>query len=210
MPCKRFYTSAIVAALVLLAGQAQAQVVNYTLDADNDMALYVGNADASIFRLVVDKTTPWMESISGNFTLNPGEEYFYMLSLNYGGPGDIGGFLNDVSLVDMTNWYMKDVTGQITGFPSDEDPTFTPDTENVRSLITSGGFSSASLSVGYGTCSPILGTLTFVTPTGQTATVYRQGVAAAGIAAAPEPGTLAFALSAGVPVLGMIRHRRRK
>jgi hypothetical protein len=192
------------------AAQAQSSLVSYLLDADNDMALYVGNADATIFRQVVDKTTGWSTALSGSFTLNAGEDYFYMVSLNYGGPGDIGGFLNGVSLVDMGNWYSKDVTGQITGFPNTEDPTFTPDTEEIRVLVSTGGFTSASPSIGWGTCSPILGTETFETPYGNSATVYRQSVAAANAApaAAPEPGTLALLVMGGIGMTGMVARKR--
>lgn len=205
---KRFALSALTLSIFLLASQAHAQVVNYVLDADNDLAFYVGNADATIFRQVVNKTTNWPEPVSGSFTLLPGEEYFYMLSLNYGGPGDIGGFLNDVSLVDMPSWVSKDITGQVTGFPSSEDPTFNPDPDEIRDLISDGNFNSGTPSFGFGTCSPILGTLTFVTPTGETATVYRQTVNVVVGAAAPEPGTLAL-LGLGGLTGGIVLRRRK-
>lgn len=215
----RIALPALSLSLLLLAGQARAQdvhsqTVTYSLDADNDLALYVGNADGSIFRQVVDKTTNWNTAATGSFTLNPGEEYFYMVSLNYGGPGDIGGFLNDVSLVDMGNWESKDVSGLITGFPSTEDTTFNPDVDEIQSLIAAGNFTPAAPSISFGTSAPILGTQTFVTPTGETATVYRQSVTSANVtpesAAAPEPSSFGLAFATGLPIIGMVRRRSRR
>lgn len=189
--------------LFLAISSAQAQTLTYTVDADNDLAIYVGNATGSNLRQVIDKTTNWNTVLSGSFTLQAGEDYFYMVCMNYGGPGDIGGIIGGTSIVNMPGWVSKDITGQLTGYPSGIVETFNPQISEIQSLISAGNFNTTP-SVGNGTTATLLGTQTFITPSGVVATLFRQQSAI--VAGAPEPGTLALLALGGLALLKRRKH----
>lgn len=191
--------------LFLVISSAQAQTLTYTVDADNDLAMYVGDATGSNLRQIIDKTTNWNTVLSGSFTLQANEDYFYMVCLNYGGPGDIGGIIGGKSIVTMPGWVSKDITGQLTGYPSGVVETFTPQISEIQSLISAGNFNTTP-TVGNGTSAPFLGTQTFITPSGVVATLFRQQSAI--VAGAPEPGTLALLALGGLTLIKRRKHTR--
>jgi hypothetical protein len=191
----------------LLISPVYAQTVTYTATADDDLAIYVGNITGSNLRQVVDKTTFRTTIASGSFSLLPGEDYIYLLSMNFGSSGDIGGTLNGTSFT-ASSWVTKDVTSSITGLPSSFfQETFNPVLGDVQSAIAAGGITGGTTigAVGVGTVSTLLSLPTFLVPDGSTATLFRQPSGAA--ATAPEPGTFALAL---LGFTGGILRRRKK
>jgi PEP-CTERM motif len=202
---KRYAFATLALSLLALTSQAQAQTITFNLDSDNDMALYVGNATGSSLRQVANQTTVWNTATTGSFTLLPGEDYFYMVGMNYGGAGDIGGTLNGISVTSLAGWVSKDVTAGISGFPVGYFAgveSFNPVLSEIQSLVAAGGFTTTP-TLGAGAASTVVGGPTFILPSGSTATLFRQAVTAV----APEPGTLALLALGG---LALIKRRRKQ
>lgn len=216
---KKNFTTVIISAAILgsINNTAQAQI-NFNFTADNDSGLYVGNISGTNLRMIGNQTTAWMTMTTGSFTLLPGEDYFYLLGMNYGGLGDIGGFINSIRITQPTGWVYKNIL--LTGMPSNDTPgneVFTPNLSELQTAINAGGFSANPATVsgapsgafgGYVSNWLLGNAVTFDLPDGPSARLFRQSVSAFGltVAAAPEPGTLGLLLLGSIGFMG----RRRR
>jgi hypothetical protein len=220
---KRIITLSIASAVIATAFFTNAQSAHaqtsFNFSSDNDGALYVGNATGSNLRLIGDQTTAWNASMtSGSFTLQAGEDYFYLLGMNYGWLGDMGGDINGISMTSVSNWEYTSLS--LTGMPSTHTTgceVFTPLLSDVESAISAGGFIANPNIVagdpgaggGYVSHYMLSDDLTFELPLGTSAQLMRQPVSAFGLSAAtaaPEPASLSLLLLGGIVAL----RRRRK
>ena len=107
--------------------------ISLQIVSDNDYALFAGNATA-ITRLIYQNDVPWGGQITNaatnTFSLQAGEDTFYVLAMNASGPGDISGKINDKNIADLVaiNNIKK--------------------SSNVSSYLSLYGSSSAALEVG--------------------------------------------------------------
>jgi hypothetical protein len=121
--------SAVIATAFFTNAQAHAQT-SFNFSSDNDAALYVGNATGSNLRLIGNQTGEWNVLTSGSFTLQPGEDYFYLLGMNYGWLGDMGGDINGISMTSVSDWEYTSLS--LTGMPS----TYTTGCEVFTPLLS--------------------------------------------------------------------------
>lgn len=191
----------------------------FSFTSDNDGALYVGNASGSNLRLIAQQTTAWnVAQTTGTFTLNPGEDYLYLVGLNYGHFGDLGGYVNGTFMTSVGGWQFKDVSlSDHPGSAFSGIESYNSNLSEVQSLIGSGGFSTNPATIsgfapgsfgGYVSNGFYANAPTFVIPSGNTTRILRQQTSAFGISAssaAPEPGTLALGLLGA----GALSARRR-
>jgi hypothetical protein len=97
--------------------------------ADNDFALFAGN-NSSISRMIYQNNTSYVSQVSAasslNFDLQATEDFFYVLAMNAGGPGDISGKIGATNIADLVenNKIKKssDISGYLNSYSASAGP----------------------------------------------------------------------------------------
>ena len=205
---------ALSATALLGVVQTQAAVVtNATMEilADNDFALFVGNS-TSVDRLVYQNNVIWYSQAAAltsfSFSLNPGEDTFYLLGMGGGLQENISGLINGVDITSVGASQSSNLSSYLTGFNSTDvtSGAYNASLANVQTALPNLTWGSPN----YNTTDTVIG----YSPNHEgydfpsdTAVLFKFGAATVNIAPTPEPASLALSLLGSA---GLILFRRRK
>jgi len=189
--------------LILLTSVSSlhAAVYNYNVSADNDMALYTGNATGSSLVQYVEQTGSWEVPNVGTFVSS--DDYVYVVGMNFTLQASFAGFINTIDLSTVAWEVSSDISGSLTGFAGDS-TAFNPLISEISALIATETYTPASLTGDTVTGVGIAGVANTVEiPDGnQTAYIFRT----LSTNIVPEPSTTL--LGFGTAAFALFRRRR--
>ena len=125
----------IISITTALSFTAQAANV-YFLSADNDLAIFSGDASGTALTEIYQNDTAWNANNSFTFT-PPATGYIYVAAMNFGGVGGFSGGLNGTNIINLDWEYVDLNTADFTLFPTANDETYDVIETDFESALTS-------------------------------------------------------------------------
>lgn len=212
-------------ALAPLRAQTTIQIV-----ADNDFAVFAGTT-TSVTRLIYQNNVTWSDQIAAatsfTFSLEAGEDTFYVLAMGGGGEENISGKINGVNLVAVNDndysegWMSSDIAFFLTNYSSQmgdvAEGTYVAQTADVQAALASVSWFLPNIVSGQ--------TVIDANPhsydsgrddqvgfsvSDSTAVLFRFSAESVGVPVTPVPEPSTYAMLAGVAALGFVAWSRRR
>lgn len=217
--------SLLIIASAPLRAQTTIQIV-----ADNDFAVFVGTT-TSVTRLVYQNDVSWGDQIAAatsfTFSLEAGEDTFYVLAMGGGGEENISGRINGVNLVAVHDgdinegWMSENIASFLTSYMSQlgdvSSGTYVAQIADVQLALSSASWFLPDIVSGQTVINenpysydPVRDYQVGFAVSDSTAVLFRFSAESVGVPVTPVPEPSTYAMLAGLGALGFAAWRRRR